>query len=283
MMDLSFLTSPDTYITLLTLTFLEIVLGVDNIVFITITTNKLPEDKRHLGRKLGLAGAFCMRALFLCFASYLASLTDPLFVISIGSFTHAVSVHDIIMFAGGAYLIYKGISELKNTLNLTELRAEEQVKKEGEDTFHTMGLPQAITTIMVMDIVFSIDSVITAVGLADQVIIMIFAVMVAIILMMIFIDFIADFINRHVQVTILALCFITVIGVLLVLEGLTINSGIVILDMYAEKLMVYFAMIFSFVICLIQIDYDIKLEDFEKEKVQGALKEMEESEEERLH
>ena len=249
-MDLSFFALPGTWLTLVTLVFLEIVLGVDNIVFISITSNRLAPEKRHLGRKLGLAGAFLMRCLFLAFASYLAHMKSALFTITIGSFVHPVSVHDIIMFAGGAYLIYKGIKELIDVLRLTEEKAEH-----GEEgvSLKTIGLPQAIATIMVMDIVFSIDSVITAVGLADQLIIMVLAVLIAIILMMIFIDPIADFINTHAEMKVLALVFITIIGVLLVLEGLTINSGIEVLDMHMEKLMVYFAMIFAVVLEFIQM------------------------------
>ena len=114
---------------------------------------------------------------------------------------------------------------------------------------------QAVTTIMVMDLVFSIDSVITAVGLANHLIIMIIAVMIAVFLMMAFIDPISDFINSHTEVKILALVFIVTIGVLLTLDSLGINSGIEILDMHAEKLMVYFAMVFAVILELIQMKY----------------------------
>ena len=111
-MDLSIFATPEAWISLLTLIFLEIVLGVDNLVFISITTNRLPEDKRHIGRKLGLAGALVMRVLFLCFASYLVHMTTPLFTVDWGFFSHGFSVRDIVMLIGGAYLIYKGIREL---------------------------------------------------------------------------------------------------------------------------------------------------------------------------
>ena len=109
---LAIFTTPEAWISLITLIFLEIILGVDNLVFISITSSRLPEEKQHLGRKLGLAGALIMRILFLCFASYLASMTEPLFTIPISNYNFSVSVHDIIMFAGGAYLIYKGIKEI---------------------------------------------------------------------------------------------------------------------------------------------------------------------------
>ena len=230
------------------------VLGVDNIVFIAITTNRLPESKQHIGRKLGLAGALIMRVLFLSFASYLVHMTAPLFTIDLGSWAHGFSVRDLVMFCGGSYLIYKGISEVKSTLALTEERAKED--KKVHEQAHTMTLPQAVATIMVMDLVFSIDSVITAVGLAEHLIVMIIAVIAAICLMMALIDQISDFINKHAEMKILAITFITVIGFLLALDGLGINSGVEVLDMHAEKLMVYFAMVFAFILELIQMRYD---------------------------
>ncbi len=265
-MDLSIFAQASTWITLVTLIFLEIVLGVDNIVFISITSNRLPKDKQHIGRKLGLLGAFLMRCLFLAFASWLTNMTNALFTINIGSFSHPVSVHDLIMFFGGAYLIYKGISELVDVLRLTEEKSEHA---EDPTIKKTISLPQAVGTIMIMDIVFSIDSVITAVGLADHLIVMVLAVMIAIILMMIFIDPIANFINKHVEMKILALVFISAIGVLLVLEGLTINSGIEVLGMHMEKLMVYFAMIFSVIIVFILIAYKSNYERWQAELASG--------------
>ncbi|MEG0503716.1 MAG: TerC family protein, partial [Raoultibacter sp.] len=159
------------------------------------------------------------------------------------------------------YLIYKGIAELRSVLNLNEVKAEHS---EEHKSLHQIALPQAIGTIMVMDLVFSIDSVITAVGLADHLIIMIIAVMVAVILMMIFIDPISNFINGHPEMKILALCFIVVIGVLLFLDSLGINSGIEVLDMHAEKLMVYFAMVFAFILELIQMTYNKNFADWKK-------------------
>lgn len=252
--------TPEAWISLITLIFLEIILGVDNLVFISITTSRLPENKQHIGRKLGLAGALVMRIIFLCFASYLASMTEPLFSIPLFGFSFDVSVHDIIMFAGGAYLIYKGIKEMLDVIRLTEMVAEDT---HDPNLVRMIGLPQAVGTIMVMDIVFSIDSVITAVGLAEYLIIMILAVMIAVFVMMAFIDPIANFINRHVEMKILALFFIVVIGILLLCEGLHINSGIIVLDMYVEKLMVYFAMVFSFIIQLIQMRYNKNLRKYQ--------------------
>lgn len=255
-MDLSIFSTPEAWISLVTLIFLEIVLGVDNIVFISITTNRLPDDKQHIGRKLGLAGALVMRCLFLCFASWLVHMTTPLFTIDLGFYSHGFSVRDVVMLLGGGYLIYKGIAELRDKLALTEIKAE---KSEEHAAKHMIGLPQAVATIMVMDIVFSIDSVITAVGLAEHLIIMIMAVVIAVIVMMVFIDAISDFINKHAEMTILALVFISAIGVLLVLDAAGINSGVEVLDMHMEKLMVYFAMVFAVVLELIQMRYNSNL------------------------
>ncbi len=255
-MDLSIFALPDTWITLITLIFLEIVLGVDNIVFISITTNRLAQDKQHIGRILGLAGAFVSRAIFLSVAAWLTHMTEPLFSVNLGFYAHGFSVRDIILFLGGAYLIYKGIIEVRDVLALAEEKAEaagESSDDRNAVNSRLISLPQAIGTIMVMDIVFSIDSVITAVGLSNYLIVMIIAVMLAIILMMLFIDAISNFINAHVEMKILALTFIVAIGVLLFVDSLGITTGIEVLGMHMEKLMVYFAMVFSVVLECIQM------------------------------
>ena len=254
MFDLSIFTTPEAWISLITLLFLEIVLGVDNLVFIAITTDRLPAEKQHLGRKIGLLGALFMRILFLCFASFLVHMTTPLFTIpfiEIHGEPMGFSVRDLVLLAGGIYLIYKGIDEIRSVLNLTE----EKEQHEPEVHRSAITLPQAVITIMIMDLVFSIDSVITAVGLAQHLIIMILAVIIAVVLMMVFIDANSNFINQHTEIKILALVFIVMIGILLTLDGLGINSGIEILDMHLEKLMVYFAMVFSIILELIQMKY----------------------------
>lgn len=254
MFDFSIFTTPEAWISLITLLFLEIVLGVDNLVFIAITTDRLPAEKQHLGRKIGLLGALFMRILFLCFASFLVHMTTPLFTIpfiEIHGEPMGFSVRDLVLLAGGIYLIYKGIDEIRSVLNLTE----EKEQHEPEVHRSAITLPQAVITIMIMDLVFSIDSVITAVGLAQHLIIMILAVIIAVVLMIVFIDAISNFINQHTEIKILALVFIVMIGILLTLDGLGINSGIEILDMHLEKLMVYFAMVFSIILELIQMKY----------------------------
>lgn len=167
------------------------------------------------------------------------------------------------LFLGGLYLIYKGIVELRDVLKLSE---EKESQGDADKPRKTIGLAGAVATIMVMDIVFSIDSVITAVGLANHLIVMIIAVMLAVFLMMVFIDPISDFINTHTEMKILALVFITVIGVLLVLDGLGINSGIEVLDMHAEKLMVYFAMVFAIVLEVIQMRYNKNYQEWTMRK-----------------
>ncbi len=254
MIDLSIFATPEAWISLVTLLFLEIVLGVDNLVFIAITTDRLPPEKQHIGRKIGLLGALLMRILFLCFASFLVHMTQPLFTIpfiEIHGEPMGFSIRDLVLLVGGIYLIYKGIVELRGVLDLTE----EKEEHEPDHKRTRITLPQAVITIMVMDLVFSIDSVITAVGLAQHLIIMILAVIIAVVLMMIFIDAISRFINTHTEIKILALVFIVTIGILLTLDGLGIHSGVELLDMHVEKLMVYFAMVFSVIIQLIQMKY----------------------------
>ena len=243
--DLSIFATPEAWISLLTLIFLEIVLGVDNLVFISITTNRLPPEKQHIGRKLGLAGALVMRILFLCFASYLVHMTASLFTVNLGAYSHGFSV-------------------------LTEIKAE---TSEEHKARHLIGLPQAVGTIMVMDLVFSIDSVITAVGLAEHLIVMILAVMIAVFIMMIFIDPISNFINSHPEMKILALVFICAIGVLLVLDSAGIHTSIEVLDMHMEKLMVYFAMIFAVVLEFIQMAFNSRLNAWKKQLADEAIEE----------
>ena len=265
-MDLSIFATPEAWISLVTLIFLEIILGVDNIVFITITTDRLKESQQHIGRKLGLAGALVMRIAFLCFASYLVHMTTALFTVDLGIYRHGFSVRDLVLLLGGIYLLYKGIEELTSVVKVTDLREEHDAKHNKDASKgRIIGLPQAIATIMVMDVVFSIDSVITAVGLADHLIIMIIAVITAVLLMMVFIDVVSDFINKHVEMKILALCFITVIGILLIVDGAGFHTGIELLGMGLEKLLVYFAMVFSAIVVFIQLAYKKNYEQFVEE------------------
>lgn len=266
-MDLTIFAEPQTWVTLFTLLFLEIALGVDNIVFITITTDRLPAEKQHIGRKLGLAGALIMRILFLSMASWLVHMTSPLFTVDLGFWGHGFSVRDLVLLIGGAYLVYKGIIEQRDMLRLTEVRAEAaHANDHTAAAAHKIGLPQAVATIMVMDVVFSIDSVITAVGIADHLIVMIIAVILAVLLMMVFIDQVSDFINRHAEMKLLALAFITMIGLLLLTESLDIATHIEVFGMELEKLVVYGALAFALVLELVQMRYNTNLRAFEEEQ-----------------
>ena len=256
MIDFTIFTSAEAWISLITLFFLELVLGVDNIVFITITTDRLAPEKRHIGRKLGLAGALIMRIMFLCVASYLVHITTPLLPIESGYFAPGLfSVRDIILLVGGAYLIYKGISELRKT---SDEDPDNGLLEQLSEENRYIPLPQAVGTIMVMDIVFSIDSVITAVGMAEHLLVMIIAVIAAILLMMVFIDAISNFINSHVQMLKLALAFIVIVGFLLLFDSMHITTHIDVLDMHLEKLVAYIVMAVAVIVVLIRIRRESK-------------------------
>jgi len=203
-----------------------------------------------------------MRILFLSFASFLVHMTEPLFTLSLGSWVYGFAVRELVLMAGGLYLIYKGIVELRDMLRLSEVKAEHCPQQK---ILHQIGLPQAIVTIMIMDVVFSIDSVITAVALADHLIIMIIAVMLAVFLMMIFINPVSEFINRHPEMKMLALTFIVVIGVLLILDSLGFHTGFEVLGIGMEKAIVYFAMLLSVVIVLINMAYNKNLAKWKEE------------------
>lgn len=271
-MDLTIFSSPETWISFATLLFLEIILGIDNIVFIILTIARLPESEQHIGRKIGLLGALVSRCAFLCFASFLVHMTTPLVTISQivmpSGDPFSLSTRDIVLFVGGAYLIHKGIDEIREMFSNSVNNATKNIKESsmssgtlnsdpsGDSTHKTIGACRAndkgaisfvgaIITIMIMDVVFSIDSVITAVGLADQLIVMIAAVIVAILIMMIFIDKIGDLIEHNPEMKLLALAFIAAIGALLVLDGIGLRSGVEICGIELEKLCIYSGMIMS--------------------------------------
>lgn len=236
--------TPEAFVQLIMLTFLEIILGVDNIVFISITSDRIKEGQQHIGRKLGLAAAMITRICLLFALGWVMHLTKPLCTLPLGSFELVVTGKGIILLLGGAYLIYKGITELKETLALTEER--EEFGHPDHTPKPPLSLGRAVATIAVMDIVFSLDSVITAVGIVDHVIIAAIAIVIAIIFMMVFIDPVSNFINKNPEMKILALFFILTIGVVLVVEffGIELNTWYV-----------YFAMAFSVVVTLLQMAY----------------------------
>ena len=248
---LSIFTQLQTWLDLLVLMFLEIALGVDNLVFIVITSDRLPERKQHIGRKLGLAAALFMRILLLCCITWVMSLHSTIFTLDfLPGDKGQISVRDLILLVGGIYLMFKGFSEIRHMFTLEDVKESFGELADGRKT---IGLGRAIGTIMVMDVVFSLDSVITAVGLVGQLPVMIIAVLAAVLVMMAFIDPISTFINDHSEIKILALAFIFLIGALLVGESV---------DLDVPKSTVYFAMAFALVLEIIQMFYNRKVQEY---------------------
>jgi predicted tellurium resistance membrane protein TerC len=222
---------PETWIALLTLTFLEIVLGIDNIIFISIVTDKLPVSKQQVTRNTGLILAMLFRSLLLLSLGFFIRLTNPLFTV----FGLGISIRDLVLVAGGIFLILKSISEIHH-------------KMEGED--HTVKIRirttvfSVLTQIVILDLIFSFDSVLTAIGLSDQILIMIIAIVIAILIMMIFAGNVSRFINKHPSLQVLALSFLILIGFMLVLDGL---------HYHVPKGYIYFAVFFSLLVEMINI------------------------------
>ena len=214
---------PETWISLLTLTLLEIVLGIDNIVFISILAGKLPPGQQRKARQMGLGLALITRVLLLCGLAWMVKLTAPLFAV----FGHGVSGRDLILIVGGLFLLYKATHEIHGKL-------------EGEDGEVTRHLAPAfaavIVQILLLDLVFSLDSVITAVGMVKQLGVMIAAVIIAVIFMLFFSDYISSFIDKHPTLKMLALSFLLMIGGTLIMEGC---------GKEVQKGYIYFAMAFS--------------------------------------
>lgn len=204
---MEFLTDPQIWIAFLSLTLLELVLGIDNIVFISILADKLPEKQRQKARLIGLAMALIMRVILLA-TLYLIihGLTDPIFSV----FGKQISVKDLILIVGGLFLIGKSTHEIHGSLEGEDGRAAKKLYS---------SFVSVIIQITLIDIVFSLDSVITAIGMVDNLWIMIAAVMVAIITMMFFAEPIGKFVGKHPTIKMLALCFLLLIGFTLVAEG----------------------------------------------------------------
>ena len=217
------LSDPQAWIALLTLLSLEIVLGIDNIVFIAILAGKLPADQQARARTVGLALAVVTRVLLLLSIAWMVKLTSPLFTI----LGQEISGRDIILIAGGLFLLWKSTHEMHQRLEGEEGESSTRVKA----TFASV-----IIQILLLDIVFSLDSIITAVGMVDEIVIMVVAVVLAVGVMLVFAGPIAGFVNRHPTVKMLALSFLLLIGLSLIGEGL---------DRHIPKGMIYFAMGFS--------------------------------------
>lgn len=241
--------TPEAFVQLAMLTFLEIILGIDNIVFISITSDRIAPAQQHIGRRLGLAAAMVTRIALLFTLGWIMHLTKPLCTIPLGFATLEVTGKGIILLVGGVYLIYKGIAEIREMMELTDERAEHGHPDHKPKPPLSVG--RAVVTIALMDIVFSLDSVITAVGMVDHVIIAAFAIVIAIVFMMIFADVVSDFINKNPEIKLLALFFIFAIGVVLVIEffGVELNTWYL-----------YFAMFFSLVVTLLQMAYKHRVE-----------------------
>lgn len=233
----------DSWISLLTLTVLEIVLGIDNIVFISILTDKLPKNEQKKGRTIGLAVAMVTRVLLLLSISWVMTLTGTLFNVAawfgVTNATWvsnlAISGRDIILLVGGLFLIYKSTSEIHHKLEDHE---------DNSDVIKKRSFWGTIVQIVILDIVFSLDSVITAVGMADHIEIMIIAVVLAVGVMLWAAGSIADFVNKHPTVKMLALSFLLLIGVSLLAEAL---------DQHIPKGYIYFAMAFSVLVELLNL------------------------------
>ena len=220
---MEWLTDPQAWIALATLTALEIVLGIDNIIFISILVGRLPEAQRNRARRLGLALAMIMRIALLLSLAWIMTLTRPLFSV----LGEEISGRDLILIGGGLFLLWKSVHEIHNAL-------------EGEDDEHAAPAPATFASVLVqiaiIDIVFSLDSVITAVGMADHVAVMIVAIVLAVGVMMFAARPIGEFVDRHPTIKMLALSFLILVGFALVGEGL---------DFHVPKGYIYFAMAFS--------------------------------------
>jgi predicted tellurium resistance membrane protein TerC len=220
---MDWLTDPQSWIALFTLTALEIVLGIDNIIFISILAGKLPDHQQIRGRQVGLLMAMLTRILLLFSLAWLSRLTSPIFDV----FSHEVSGRDLILIAGGIFLIGKSTLEIHDKLEGVEGHASARIKA---------SFWSVIVQIMLLDIVFSLDSVITAVGMANQLAVMVAAVVIAVVVMLYASGPISNFVNERPTLKILALSFLLLIGFSLVVEGIHIEI---------PKGYIYFAMGFS--------------------------------------
>ncbi|MFO0693906.1 MAG: TerC family protein [Polyangiales bacterium] len=224
--------SPESYVALLTLTAMEIVLGIDNVVFISILVGRMPPERRERLRRTGLLLALGMRIGLLLGIEWIMGLTDPV----VAAFGHPLSGRDLILLVGGAFLVAKSTREIHHAVE----------HDEPEPTAAAAGAAAAtiLLQIVLVDVVFSLDSVITAVGMVDEVPVMIVAMLLAVAAMMVFAAPIGEFVHRHPTVKVLALAFLILIGVMLVAEGL---------GQHVSKGYVYFAMAFSLVVEMLNL------------------------------
>lgn len=224
---------PDAWIALLTLTFMEIVLGIDNIIFISLVAGKLPESQQKKARVGGLSAALIMRILLLLSITWIIGLTEP--VLTLGDFE--LSWRDLILIGGGIFLLVKSTLEIHH-------KVEGHMQEHTVKHVHSFGY--AIVQIVLLDIIFSFDSILTAIGLTEQVLLMIIAVAISIIVMMIFAKAVGDFVNKHPTIQILALSFLILIGVMLIVEGA---------HYHVPKGYIYFAVFFSLAIEMLNMRF----------------------------
>ncbi|MCB2406875.1 TerC family protein [Hymenobacter lucidus] len=238
MFDFSIFSSAQAWVSLLTLTFMEIVLGIDNIIFISIVVNRLDPVQQKRGRTIGLMLALLIRIGLLMSISWIVGLKAPLFTLDVPWASHEFGVtgRDIILFLGGLFLLGKSTTEIH-----TKLQGEEE-DAGGNKVYSSMG--RIIFQIVLIDIVFSFDSILTAVGLVDSVLIMIMAVILSMGVMLAFSGMISDFVNRNPTIKMLALSFLIMIGVMLVMEAF---------HKEIEKGYIYFAMFFSLIVELLNM------------------------------
>lgn len=216
-------TDPQVWIAFLTLTALELVLGIDNVIFISILVDKLPQERRDLARRIGLFLAMFMRIGLLFLLSWIVGMTEPLFLL----LNHEISGRDLVLISGGLFLLWKSTKEIHQLLEGEAGEASAAVRA----TFSAV-----ILQIAIIDLVFSLDSIVTAVGMVDQLEVMIAAVIVSVLLMMAFAGGIGRVVSEHPTIKMLALAFLVVIGVVLIADGF---------DHHVPKGYVYFAMAFS--------------------------------------
>lgn len=240
------LTSPEAWVALLVLTAMEIVLGIDNIVFITILTGRLPKERQLNARRLGIGAALISRILLLLGINWVIHLKTTLF-----TFIVPWSGKDLILFSGGLFLLYKATREIYENVE----HPEEDNGSHGFDAPEATGtrkLGPIIAQVMVLDVVFSLDSVITAVGMAEHIEIMVFAVLAAVVVMLIFAGPVGDFVQNNPSVRVLALAFLVLIGAMLVMEG----TG-----QHVSKGYIYAAMGFSLFVQLLNMRMDHRRRD----------------------
>ena len=225
------ISSPEAWIALGTLTALEIVLGIDNIIFISILVGRLPQHQREIGRKVGISLAMLTRLALLFSIAWVMGLEETWFTV----LGQEISGRDVILIGGGLFLLFKSTHEIHNSLEGTEENSSVPV---------VAGLGSVLVQIAILDIVFSLDSVITAVGLVDHVSIMAIAIILAVTVMLVAARPIGDFVDRHPTIKILALSFLILVGVTLIVEGF---------DVHVPKGYIYFAMAFSVTVEMLNI------------------------------